>query len=59
MNVLANDFGEASAHEMQQRYVGKVRKTSKCPTAIPLTNAQAHADNAVKQRMMSSTAAPR
>ena len=58
-NVLANDFGEMSAVEMQTKYVSKVKKSSKCPTQIPLTNAQAHADNAIRQKLMGSTSEPK
>lgn len=57
--VMANAFGEAASAELQSRYINKVRHVTKCPTKIPLTNAQAHADHAVKSKLMQTGAEPR
>ena len=54
---MANAFGEAAAGDLQARYVSKVKHVSKCPTKIPLTNAQAHADFAVKEKLSQTLAA--
>ena len=51
--VMANAFGEAASADIQSRYIAmkSYRHTTKCPTKIPLTNAQMHADAAVKSKI--------
>mmetsp|Transcript_30468 Transcript_30468/g.37513 ORF Transcript_30468/g.37513 Transcript_30468/m.37513 type:complete len:240 (+) Transcript_30468:15-734(+) len=51
--VMANAFGEAASADLQNRYIAmkSFRPVTKCPTVIRPTNAQLHADQAVKQKM--------
>ena len=52
--VMKNEFGEESQAHLQEIYKYQKqhrRGASKCPTQIPLTNAQMHADNAVRAKI--------
>ena len=52
--VMKNEFGEDSAAQLQEMYRHQKmhrRGGSKCPTVIRMTNAQVHADNAVKAKI--------
>ena len=51
---MKNEFGEDSAAQLQEMYRHQKmhrRGGSKCPTVIRMTNAQVHADNAVKAKI--------
>ena len=60
--VMANAFGEAASKDLQSRYIQMKsyrNNTMKCPTKIPLTNAQAHADQAVRAKIQGQLGEPR